>query len=737
MPNRRDRIASIITQRSPFAHKITELESNLSNLDSDMRNLEAQRNQLLTRVEDQNIIGKLQEINFNSILPQIGEDLAKLRKLKVRFTRKTLNIAVVGRAGQGKSKLLQTLTGLDSKVIPDGKLNNCTGVRSIIHHNPNVTTYAEVIFHSERSFLDEVIYPYYDQLKLGAKPSTVNDFASQSLPSLPNEVKDAEPKAMYERLVKFHSHISNYRNLLGQPPLRIGEDQIREYVSQTDLNGQAVYFNYLAVKEVKITCSFPQEDLGQIALIDLPGLGDTVLGDKELLKKTIGEDVDFVLFVYMPQPGKRIWEEVDVQLYDTVRSALVELPVEKWSYMLLNKTDPWIGNNNLSDNSEYCEEAKRTITSKHINVKESIIANCAEETQASQVLEQIINYLETAITNLDNEYLTATKTGRLGLQNIINSELAKAKIALEKGISNDKWFSVFLPLFNQFWKNMTLGMSLLLDELGKNEDETDTLFDEKIDNVIRFCRENPPVLLDFNEDEAIQKLEELQIELNGYPQAYYAYMERLRTYISKQFLTLNESLMYSVNQAKSQVAELLIDKGKLGGLTPEKNCEFLQFLSQEIPEDLPQLKLGLQFIVEYKISFQNVFAHRIRKHLDRVTPNKNMTIPFKVSSSKEEIQKNFLFALQFNYEGTLVDCRKALLDFLPETNQIAYGMVEAFQDQLLRAEGVQDEWRIFLEGVRGQVWPDKFELLGEKTQIKEEWLNLIDRISSNNHLDLI
>lgn len=51
----------------------------------------------------------------------------------------------------------------------------------------------------------------------------------------------------------------------------------------------------------------------------------------------------------------------------------------------------------------------------------------------------------------------------------------------------------------------------------------------------------------------------------------------------------------------------MIEKEHLEGLTSERNCEFLKILAQEIPDDLPQLKLGLNFIVNFKISFQNVF----------------------------------------------------------------------------------------------------------------------------------
>jgi hypothetical protein len=165
----------------------------------------------------------------------------------------------------------------------------------------------------------------------------------------------------------------------------------------------------------------------------------------------------------------------------------------------------------------------------------------------------------------------------------------------------------------------------------------------------------------------------------------------------------------------------------------------LKSLTEQIPDKLPKLKSGFQFIVDFEISFRGLIAHRIRQHLHRLTPNKSMPISFKDSLPKEEKQKHFLRSLKFNYEGSLVDCRKALVDFLTEPNQVAYGMVEAFGDQVLRSEGevAKDEWRKFLQEVRAKVWADQFDLVGEKTQIKQEWLDLVEKVGANNHLDLV
>ena len=279
--NRTDQIAGIIEKRQPLATKVEEVENNLQALSSALHGLDEHRSQLLSQADDVETRGRLQEVNLLTIQSEINTELAALSKLKTRFLRKTLNIGVIGRAGQGKSRLLQSLSGLSTDEIPSGDRSHCTGVRSTIHHNPGVEAYGEVCFYSERSFLNEIISPYYEKLQLSSRPFTLEEFARNPLPKLPNQFAgQAESGAMYEHLRKYHENFDKYKHLLKEPsPQRISKQQIREYVAQDTSDGQRIYFNYLAVQEAKIVCSFPNTDVGQIALIDMPGLGDTGLGD--------------------------------------------------------------------------------------------------------------------------------------------------------------------------------------------------------------------------------------------------------------------------------------------------------------------------------------------------------------------------------------------------------------------------------------------------------------------------
>lgn len=727
--NRTARIASLIEQRQPLAHKIEVVERNLKSLASTLHHLEEHRNQLLWRIDDPNVSGRLQEIDCSTLQRSIETQLLALSQLRVRFSRDTLNIGVIGRARQGKSRLLQSLTGLTSAEIPDGDRQHCTGVRSTIHHNANVETYGEVWFHSERSFLDEVIAPYYEKLRLGSKPITLEAFARNPLPQVPAGIPGyAEPGAMYQHLKRYHDNLDKYRHLLvSSSPRRITKEEIREYVAQDTSDGQRVFFNYLAVQEVKITCKFPNEEVGQIALVDMPGLGDTGIGDEERLVKTLGQEVDAVLFVRMPKSSGDYWADVDVRLYDIAHDALVDLPINLWSFLILNRTDV---NSKNGDNWNNCKDLAESISEKHINVVEYVIANCANTQEANGVLDWILNYMAHNIVALDRKYASSCQERLVRLQSTVSTELDKAHQALNQAARRDNWFTSFVQLFAQLWNDLTSGLEGLLKELREQHDAQDMNFKQQVDAALQACRDDTGIPSE-------EQIEARRAGVGGVPNAYYQYLNEVRSHLSQHFLLLDEGLKRGIDRVKAQVAEVLVNQGRLGGLTEVRDAEFLKVIAELLPDELipgqpSKLKLGFQILATFDLSYRGLIQHRIRLHLDDLTPDET-SLQLSPSPSAQEVL-NCLNAL---HSEAVYRCGTALDDLLAEPSQAAFAIVEEFLDRILRAEGVKTEWRIFLEEVRSEVWPAEFNLLDERTQTRQKWLELVERATVANQLNIM
>lgn len=713
-------ITEILAKRRPFVEKITQVEGNLRSLAETLRQIQQQRDTLLGKVQDEQVLEQLQAVNITEIERKIQTELLALDKLKCRMNRNTLNIGVVGRARQGKSRFLQSLTGLTTAEIPDGDRQHCTGVRSTIYHSPHLDTHGEVYFYSERDFIENVLAPYYDKLHLSPKPVTLDAFANGDLPKLPTELNSAESRAMYAHLQRYYKHLPDYRHLIGATsPRQISKEEIRQYVAQDTLDGERVFFSYLAVQEVKIICQFPHTEIGQVALVDMPGLGDTGIGDEERLVKALGQDVDAVIFVRMPKSSGDYWADYDVKLYDTAHSALVDLPIHLWSFLVLNRTHQDSKN---GDNWHNCQDLANSRAESHIDVVQHVIANCASAAEAGQVLDQVLNYLKENITALDKRYATLRQKGVKNLQGAIAIELEKAKKALSQAGKSESWFPQFLQLFNQVWQDLTNGLEDLLHQLREFRDMQDDNFKQHVKTALQACREHPGLPTE-------AEIQTRRNEVGSYDIAYNQYLNEVRAHLSKQFLFLDEGLKQSVEKLKLKVARVLIEQGKLGELTPVREAEFIQEIAALIPDTLPQLKLGFTILADFEISYRGLIQHRIRQHLDDLTPDDKSLFLSKSPSSQEVL--SCLTSLQAE---AVYKCETVLDDLLAEPNQAAFAIVEEFIDRVLRAKGVKNDWQIFLEEMRSQVWSNEFTEFSDRTRTRREWLDLINRAMTENQV---
>lgn len=580
-------ITSIIEKRRPESAKIAVVEADLKSLDSALRHLEEHRNQLLVRVHDPNVSARLREIDLAPLRLSINIELKTLFKLKERFSRKTLNIGVVGRARQGKSRLLQSLTGLS---------------------------------------VDK----------------------------------------------------------------------------------------------------FPHPDVEQIAFVDMPGLGDTGFDDEQRLIKTLGQDVDAMLFVRMPKSSGDYWENVDVRLYDMVRAAQVDLPLKLWSFMILNHTE---SNSPFGDNLKSCQDLAADIASKNINFVECITANCASTQEANKVLDRVIDYLAAKITDLDYKYAFKCQERLIILQNQVSGELKKVSKTLDQATHDVHGLTLFELKFKDLWRDLTNDFESLLYELRKKREKVDIDFKKQVEVALQACRSNTGI-------PSIEEIEQRNYIEKGYGIVYEKYLNEIRAHLSQHLLSLNYGLKRSLDKVKSQVAAVLIEKGLLVRLTEARSSEFIKAIAVQIPDELipgipSKLKYGFQILAEFELSYRGLVQHRIRQHLDELTPNEPAMLKLSTSPSAQQV----LINLKIAHVETVCKCENALKDLLCEPSQAAFAIVEEFIDCIIRAKDVESEWRIFLQQVRSQVWQE-FPL-NDHTELQREWLNSVNLATAANQSDLM
>ena len=124
-------IQVIIQQRQKQAKQVKKVKQNWLSLQEILQELEYNRQKISS---DPNLSERLAQYDFSTTLESINSCKEELDNLEKRLSRKTLNIGVVGRMRNGKSRLLQSLTGLDQKQIPTSSGGVCTrGLSKIFH----------------------------------------------------------------------------------------------------------------------------------------------------------------------------------------------------------------------------------------------------------------------------------------------------------------------------------------------------------------------------------------------------------------------------------------------------------------------------------------------------------------------------------------------------------------------------------------------------------------------------
>ncbi|MGB6295196.1 MAG: dynamin family protein [Rivularia sp. (in: cyanobacteria)] len=716
---RTERINTIIQQRQRFASRIERDKANLEACKLALVNLKQYQSEFQANTVDATSAKRLREIDFG-VINQIDRISNLLEKLRSRCSRSTINIAVVGYARQGKSRLLQSLTGLSNQVIPDGGEGYCTGTLSKIVHQPRLQkAVAKVNFYSASEFQNQILTPYYETLGLGKKPITVEEFARTPPPALPLERKDSEfDKARYGHLRKdYYSNITKYRHLLNSQSIEIAESQIPQYVTQDAKSetGDKI-FNYLAVKNCVISCSFPYEDIGQISLLDLPGIGDTNLIEAERLIKILSEEADFILFVRRPE-ANAVWGAAHLKLYQIARNALSNFPLSKCSFMILNRTKHGVEG---GDNSYRCQKLQAELKETPIRVAKCIIADCSDSQEAfTEVLEPILDYLVENVESIEREYRRECEQQLNILHKNIGIELNKASSALTRYGDGDLLFE---QLFEQFWRKLTNDLEKLLAELKGNRNSLDSEFEERVKNAIQKCRTDVGIP---TTTEAIAERRHL---FGSYNTAYNDLLHEIRTNFLEHFLTLDRAMQLSLESRKYLVIKII--KSHLGELVNSQEIDFLRIIYNLLPSNASNLKLGFQKLYEFDVSNAGRIIRLIRLNIDKLKPDNNQ---FSEATDEFNIEEQILNTLQKLHQEATDTSQQALNQILCEPSTDAYFMVEEFVDRVIRAKNVQLEWRIFLRKESLKVWSE-FGQIEQRLQQQNIWRALIERAKEVNGL---
>jgi nucleotide-binding universal stress UspA family protein len=756
------KISEVVAKRQALVQRVQPVHTHLGQLLQEITALKQGCQNLKGTFTDDEIRQSLEKVNFATIEITIQTELQRLQQLIDRFTRSTLNIGVVGRMRQGKSTFLQRLSNLSNDILPARPGSACTAVRSKIYHH-DAPTKALITRHTEQTFLQEVIAPYYKQLQLGAPPRSLDEFAAASLPSTPTQ--GAADQAMYSHLYQdYYLTLPQYRSKLALTiePIEVeNEAEIAAYVAQTrDDQGRLKTFDHLVVRDAEIYCQFQRSYIQKLGLVDVPGLGDLRLGDEDLILQTLAREVDVVLFFRRPDAKGDQWQSPDTKLYDLAAQALPGLAQR--SFMVLNhqRTD--------GDNEGTCKFLEETITSLgKMQVVEPLIADCNSSDEAHVVLNRVLQYLDQQIEALEKQYAQFCQDQLLALHQLIQTELAQiadwVRPFAAKGLQ-------FNRLFDRFMIDLANGLRDLVDQLHSQQEETDRHFEKAVQEALKKCEI----------DSGVPSAEDIKDRCraryhNSYKATHCMCVAELRAHLSETLLILNTGLQQTADQLKEQVAQILINQVGLGSLADAQGAALLAAMADRLQQEHNPLALGFATLANFNIDYEELLLNWIQRDLMSVlNPDGVMqrheleeaaaqatavmaelaaaagiqaTTPVSqelVGHGVEAVHQLATAAidavfdlnpetvhtrLTILHQQAINKCRNTLNNWLNVPSKIRHGAAAQFVDCVLDGEDARIHWDVFLRDpkIQARVW-DEFAPIEEL----QKWLETAQQVSKLN-----
>lgn len=676
-------------------------------------------------IEDPTFEQKIISANPDDIIASIERAIIVLEELKIRFNRETINISVIGRAGQGKSRLLQSISGVDNAIIPADSGGDCTGTKSVIC-NTSGKLHAIINCYNEKELLEQ-IQKYLDALNYGEILGSVSQIPNINISSIGEKDLTNKQESYFARLLSYVNHYDDYSSLLGSTFPVDNKDDIRQYVAQYLLDRTEVY-KYLAVKEVQIYTPFNYTDAGKIMLVDTIGIGDTSIGLREKMLDTLINDSDAAIMLRRPDKERDGVRVEDDELYDMINERMVGRDIEKWLFYVLNI----YADNHVTGENLY----KQLIRKFGKSLKAAFIKkiDCADTIAVEkELIIPMLDILAGNLEEIDNSLLDSANT--LFTECYNNFFLLSEKI---KSLSDSNFTKALSTggLFDALYED-DLKLPRRLEELNlKYKDHTMKCVDienevkKSISTIIDDC----PTY-----DEILNCLRDGKT----HPATLHEKMsDQYRASISDKFDEINKGTIITLQERlKNSIIEVLRadDGGKLNSIplnTEENfpnNIEWLEaFISQKLT-DFPLIKDAFMDILNYRLNIEGMLEYYVNSSIECLDPEEKIKfarIDFSTAESKEDeaefIEQSLLSASR-TAANTLVDMIQGLLQ-IPYNS--FYARIRKLRERIIFSKNGERELKNMYRDFATYIWRERFASFATKQVVMQELNSIIDSFAN-------
>ncbi len=351
----------------------------------------------------------LQSVSFTDAENRLLEARAACETALTRLHRDSINISIMGGVHQGKSLLVQTITGIKEWLFPFYEGGNIEA-RSMVRNGD--TESATVFYLTETELLQRTICPCYEPigtnsvaLGLGNPPCSIADFIHQPLPSVP-ETPSAFALDNWTRVMELHEQFKDNPSLvlkLGSPPESVSLDAIRTCLVAHDKET-----SLLLVDHIEIVTPFDLDLPHEISVRELSSPWLCSPMSPAEVKKCVFDDTDIVLIVRRPVSTGDAWCLDDICLLDMLKSIYPTDVIEPkdWIQFVLDLDRRPASNN---------EKIVKLMKENAPHGFSPVVCDCAAKEDVRALLEMAVVPLLEQVGRIDdfriNQFEKAFRTG--------------------------------------------------------------------------------------------------------------------------------------------------------------------------------------------------------------------------------------------------------------------------------------------------------------------------------------
>lgn len=674
---------------------------------------------------------KLQAISTQEFYEKYMSAERALRDLQRRFSRDELHISFVGRAGQGKSLILQRISGLPGSIIPSAEGGDCTGAKSVISNGPGEETRAKITFYTEQEFVG-IVNKYLEKI---FKTGEYSVFSLDGVIRLKDRMQELDARVDYTQvreqsllrhLKKYVGHAEGLRKRLGSE-ITVPEAEIESYVAQYKSEDTACkYYDYLGVKEARIISSFPCTQCGKIVLEDTIGTGATSLGVDEAMLKTVKQDSDVIVYMMRPEPLRSRVTKEDYDMIADIAGAVTPEYAKQMLFWIVNRVEDGKGRN-AGQVPEIMEQLRET----DLPAARYLDVNCWKQDEVeSGFLLPVLNHMSEHLAEIDNLLLNRANKYLRDLEAAYRKISSRVEGAAGASISSNERRVLGEKYIDPAIKRMTNEIRNLYHTYGERREESCARLENAANIKLKNILKRVP-----RDDDILPLLHDGTMDPND---ALKALGEKIRIQIIDDFLDLNPTLHETVMDMKKAVVHQLAaeDAGRLGFITAETDNpeEWLDAMQDKL-KDVPEYQTicgTLRPLREFDLRMENFLIYKVRSCLDPIDWSCSRPPAIKELEDNphkkpddtrlvKEFQAIFRHILQSVHDAV----REELGNYYVFPNEALFAVVRDFYDRIVksgnRSGDVQREWRYLYEDMLPVIWPQEYHGFRKNQDAQKEW----------------